>query len=234
MNTKLTSVSGHLDIFAHISEPVKKQIFGLLQTSKTKNKKFLWKQGDEANYLVILLEGKVLSYYESEAGRSGATGVWSAGDAVGLGDFGNHHVRQHSPYCFEDATYLVLPFDMLADLSQKVPELSVALLKALLTRLRWFAQFSASLETESAHQRICSTLIMFADRFGEKTLKGIRFDIALSDEKLAALTGVSRQFLNSELSALTKSGLIERTGKSFFITNLPRFSTYMTQKVSSS
>ena len=48
MNTNLTSVSGHLDIFAHISEPVKKQIFGLLQTSKTKNKKFLWKQGDEA------------------------------------------------------------------------------------------------------------------------------------------------------------------------------------------
>jgi hypothetical protein len=75
---------------------------------------------------------------------------------------------------------------------------------------------------------------MFADRFGEKTPRGIRFDIALSDEKLAALTGVSRQFLNSELSALTSSGLIERAGKSFFIANLPKFSTYMSQKVSSS
>ncbi len=234
MNKNLSTVTGHLDIFAHIGEQGKKQIFGLLETNKTKNKKFLWKQGDVANYLVILLEGKVLSFYESETGRSGATGVWSSGDAVGLGDFGNHRIRQHSPYCFEDATYLVLPFDMLTELSQKIPELSVALLRALSTRLRWFAQFSASLETEPAHQRICSTLMMFANRFGENTSRGVRFDIALSDEKLAALTGVSRQFLNSELSALTKSGLIERTGKSFFIANLPRFSTYMTQKVSSS
>ena len=234
MNKNLITVNGHLDIFAHISEHVKNQIFGLLEIGKTKNKKFLWKQGGEANYLVILLEGKVLSFYESETGRSGATGVWSSGDAVGLGDFGNHHIRQHSPYCFEDATFLVLPFNMLTELSQKFPELSVALLKALSTRLRWFAQFSASLETESAHQRICSTLIMFADRFGEKTPRGIRFDIALSDEKLAALTGVSRQFLNSELSALTSSGLIERAGKSFFIANFPKFSTHMSQKVSSS
>ncbi len=234
MNKNLITVNGHLDIFAHISEHVKNQIFGLLEIGKTKNKKFLWKQGDEANYLVILLEGKVLSFFESETGRSGATGVWSSGDAVGLGDFGNHHIRQHSPYCFEDATFLVLPFNMLTELSQKFPELSVALLKALSTRLRWFAQFSASLETESAHQRICSTLIMFADRFGEKTTRGISFDIALSDEKLAALTGVSRQFLNSELSALTSSGLIERAGKSFFIANFPKFSTHMSQKMSSS
>jgi hypothetical protein len=43
MNKNLTSVFGHLDIFAHLSGPVKKQIFGLLQTSKTKNTKFLWK-----------------------------------------------------------------------------------------------------------------------------------------------------------------------------------------------
>lgn len=234
MNKNLSTVTGHLDIFAHISEQGKNQIFGLLETSKTKSKKFLWKQGEVANYLIILLEGKVLSFYESETGKSGATGVWSSGDAVGLGDFGNHLIRQHSPYCFEDSTYLILPFNMLAELSQKVPELSVALLKALSTRLRWYAQFSASLETESAHQRICSTLIMFANRFGEKTARGVKFDIALSDEKLAAFTGVSRQFLNSELSALAKSGLIQRTGKSFFIANLPRFSTYMTQKVSTS
>ena len=90
MNKNLASVTGHLDIFTYISDYGKQQIFELLEISKTKNKKFLWRQGEVANYLIILLEGKVLSFYESETGRSGATGVWSSGDVVGLGDFGNH------------------------------------------------------------------------------------------------------------------------------------------------
>ena len=214
--------SGHFDLFAEISDEGRSKLFQTLRIEQRKRTDFVWRQGDVARFFIILIEGQLLSRYESEAGKTGALGIWSSGDLVGLGDFVSSEQRRHSSYCITDTRYLVLPFNQIQKVYEEVPQFRVVMLKAMSIRLRWMASLSAALETHSAPQRIASVFLLFAERFGKVGEGGIRFEMTLSDERIAALTGVTRQFVNVTIHQLVDSGLVFRSGKSFLIPDMHR------------
>ncbi len=80
------------------------------------------------------------------------------------------------------------------------------------------AQLAVTLETQSAPERICGLLLALSERFGVPGDDGVRIDLKLTNDDLAAIAGVSRQFANATLQDLRKRGLIASGPHSLVIT----------------
>ena len=82
------------------------------------------------------------------------------------------------------------------------------MIRALSVRLRSVAQLAVTLETQPALQRICTVLLALSDRFAIRCDEGLLIDLRLTNEDLAAIAGVTRQFANITLNDLRQRGMV--------------------------
>ena len=199
---------GHLDILGGLPSICRNAVIEQCRQRSVAKGKTLWTQGEPAQFVAIIVSGKVTSWYEARSGKAGTIGFWCAGDIVGLGDMGLVNTRQHTVRCLEASTFLTLSFERFDDLVRRFPDFGLLVIRAFSVRLRWVAQLAVSLATSSAFERICAVLLALAERFGVPTDEGVLVDLNLTNEQLAAICGVSRQFTNSTLQTLRERGLL--------------------------
>jgi len=162
----------------------------------------------------------MMSLYEARNGRCGTIGFWGAGDIIGLGDIGERHKRQNTARCLASSSVLTLSFEQLDQFIIDFPEFALALAKALSVRLNWVTRLALVLEAGSAMERICTVLLALAERYGEQQADGIHININLTQEQLAAIAGVTRQFAHSTLKTLREKGVL--TGnRELILTDIP-------------
>jgi len=168
----------------------------------------IWKQGEPAHFVALIGAGKAMSWYEARNGKIGTTGFWCAGDLLGAADLGLGGVRQQTVRCLERTVIHSLSFERFEELVRRFPEFAMAVIQALSIRLRAVAQLAVTLETQPAYERICSVLLALSDRFAIDTEQGRLIDVKITNQDLAAIAGVTRQFANATLSDLRRRGLL--------------------------
>jgi CRP/FNR family transcriptional regulator, cyclic AMP receptor protein len=149
-----------------------------------------------------------MSWYQARNGKTGTTGFWCAGDLLGAADVGTFSTRQQTVRCIEECVIYTLSFERFDDLVRRFPELALTVIRALSVRLRWVAQLAVTLETQPAFERICTVLLALSDRFAADSDEGMLINLKLTNEDLAAIAGVTRQFTNATLCELRRRGLL--------------------------
>lgn len=203
----------------NLSEGCRQELLARARREEVEKGGTLWTQGERSHGIAVVLSGLVMSQYESRSGRSGTIGFWCAGDLVGLGELGQRAKRQHTVRCLQASSFLMLSFADTDDLVLQYPDFAVALVRALSLRLSWVTKLALGLETGSAPERICTVLLALSDRFGREGEGGIQIDMQLTNEQLAAIAGVTRQFANATLQQLRDRGVIG-PGRHLVVTNL--------------
>lgn len=199
---------GHFDVLDGLSLICKNAVIERCRRRVVAKGKTVWRQGEPADYVIIVLSGKVISWHEAPNGKAGTIGFWTAGDIAGLGDMGLTNVWQHTLQSLEASSLMTLSFRDFDDLARQFPEFSLRVIRAFSVRLRWVAQLAVTLTTTSAVERICAVLLTLTERFGVADERGMLIDLKLTNEQLAAICGISRQFANSTLQALQIRSLI--------------------------
>lgn len=215
-----TRAHGHLDVLDGLPAACRDAVIERCKRRTVAKGKPLWTQGEPARFLAILTAGKVMSLYEARNGKAGTIGFWCTGDLVGLSDIGTVSTRQHTVRCLEACIFLTLAFEDFEDLVRRFPEFGLAVIRAFSLRLRWVAQLAVNLETNSAFERTCAVLIALSERFGRPGDGGILIDLELTNEQLAAIAGVTRQFINSTLQSLREQGLLSSRGRLMMVPDL--------------
>lgn len=200
--------NGHLDVLSSIPLEYRDAVLEQCKERVLVRGELIWAQGDPAQYVAFLYSGKAMSWYAARNGKTGTTGFWCAGDLLGAADVGSVSVRQQTVRCLEKCVIYTLTFERFDSLVRRFPELAVAIIRALSIRLRYVAQLAVTLETQPAFERICTVLLALSDRFSGKCDEGILIDLRLTNEDLAAIAGVTRQFTNATLNDLRQRGLL--------------------------
>lgn len=198
---------GHLDVLASIPAEYRKAVLEQCERRMLRKGEAIWLQGQPAEFVAFLAEGKAMSSYQSRNGKTGTTGFWCAGDILGAADFGST-TRQMTLRSLGECVIYTLSYSRFHELVRRFPEVGLAVIRALSVRLRWVAQLAVTLETQSAHERLCGVLLALVDRFSVPCDQGAKIDLKLTNEDLAAIAGVSRQFANGILSDLQRRGLL--------------------------
>jgi CRP-like cAMP-binding protein len=211
--------NGHLDVLGAVPAPYRKAVLDQCERRAVRKGETIWSQGEPAEYVAFLVSGKAMSSFQSRNGKTGTTGFWCAGDLLGAADIAAPSARQQTVRCLEDAVIYTLSFERLDELVRRFPELAQAIIRALSARLRWVAYLAVNLETQSAQARICSALLALSERFAAPSKEGLLIDLQLTNEDLAAIAGVSRQFTNATLQDLQKRGLLAGGRRRLVITD---------------
>lgn len=164
--------------------------------------------GDPAERLYVVAIGVAKLSRISGDGKEVLTDVLTAGDFLGaLPALGQERYaetgRTLTPAC-------LLLFDARAieRILHRHPEVAVATLEAVSSRLAAAREAVHRLATGSVEHRLAGVLDLLAERVGEADGEGILLQVPLTREDLAGMTGSTPETVSRTLTSLRKRGVI--------------------------
>jgi CRP/FNR family transcriptional regulator len=170
----------------------------------------LFRTGEPAEQLFMLLKGSIRFGRVSPAGREVVMGVLVAGDVCGLGSL----IREDMHYlgtavALESSSVLVWNRLAIHRLATMYPLLSQNALHVALGYVAHFIDRQLRLASSSAEERLAGTLIKLGTKSGHATPQGL--EVAVTNELLASLADVSPFTTSRAMQTWTRSGAITKS-----------------------
>jgi CRP-like cAMP-binding protein len=171
---------------------------------------YLFFEGDPAEWLIFVAEGRIKMLKHSESGRETILATFGPGQIVGevgvlVGD-----AYPATAQALEPAVTVSLRRDDYVDLVRSHPDLAWALIGELGRRLERAHETIRSLAVEKVERRVARVLLRLASASGERLENGaVRITVALSRQDLADMAGTVIETAIRTTSKFQKEGLIE-------------------------
>jgi len=181
----------------------------LVRRSYAEDETIFW-EGDPAEWLVIVVEGRVKMVKHSESGRETILTTFGPGQIVGevgvlIGD-----VYPASAQAIEPSVTVSLRRAEYIDLVRTYPDLAWALLQELGRRLQNAHETIRSLAVEKVERRVARVLLRLASTAGERTAEGaVRITVPLSRQEIADMAGTVLETAIRTVSKFQKQGLVD-------------------------
>ncbi|MDR1887880.1 MAG: Crp/Fnr family transcriptional regulator, partial [Zoogloeaceae bacterium] len=124
-------------------------------------------------------------------------------------------------YAHQQSSILLIPHEFIQDIAAKDPSVMASLLGFICKRFTWHVERSIKCRLiDNPRGRLVDMLLYLAARYGRAGEGGVRIDIRLSQNDLAAMLALSRQSINKELNRLAEEGLIAKSYGATTITDI--------------
>jgi CRP-like cAMP-binding protein len=180
-------------------------------------------QKDEPGHSVYIVErGSVRIYVPSPQGNDLVLAILGAGDFFGDLSLLDGRPRSASAAATSDTTLLALErIDFIALITSR-PEAAMAVLEAVSRRLRETDEMAADLAFLDVPGRLAKKLLDLAASNGVQKSSGVLIDLAVTQEELANMIGVTRESVNRNLSDFKKMGLVTNQGRKIIVKDAAR------------
>ncbi len=179
-------------------------------TKRYQGKKVIFRQGDPADAVFYIQEGKVKLTVVSAQGKEGVIAILGAGDFFGEGCLAGQPSHLATAAAISGSTIVRIALDTMIGVLRDEPKLSAMFMAFLLSRN---IQFEADLVDHlfnSSEKRLARVLLLLAS-FG-KDGKMETVIPKISQDVLAARVGTTRPRINFFMNKFRKLGLIEYNG----------------------
>jgi CRP/FNR family transcriptional regulator len=184
----------------------------------------LFSEGDQAERLYVIGEGKIKLGTVSADGRENLLSVLGPGDMFGELSLFDLKPRASTATAVTDARLFSLGNDDLQELLRVRPEVSFYLLQSLAQRFRRVSEIVEDLVFSDVPGRVAKALIQLSGRFGKPTDEGLHVHHDLTQEELAQLVGASRETVNKALADFAGRGWLRLEARSVIILDEERLS----------
>jgi CRP/FNR family transcriptional regulator, cyclic AMP receptor protein len=168
----------------------------------------IFSQGSAGEELFLIARGQVRIYTVSETGHELSVTILCEGDFFGELALLDGGPRSASAVTMQTTSVLIIGRQTFLSTVRSSPELAVAILETLGSRLRLSTLNAEHLAVNAAPQRVVRQLVELADRYGVPEGAGVRIDVRLTQDDLASLSGTTRETVNRVLASLRDQGLI--------------------------
>ena len=199
-------------LFAALSAAERGQIEHRLAQKTYNRDEYLFFEGDPAEWLVYVVEGRVKMIKHSESGRETILASFGSGQIVGevgvlVGD-----TYPATAQALEPTVTLNLRRAEYVDLVREHPDLAWALIAELGRRLQRAHETIRSLAVEKVERRVARVLLRMASASGERLEGGaVRITVPLSRQDIADMAGTVLETAIRTLSKFQKQGLVKTT-----------------------
>lgn len=205
------------DLDAHALE----QLAGAARRRVYKKGHLLFRQGDEAETLFVLVDGLVKVYVTSEDdGDEMVLVTLRPPDTLGELGLIDGRPRSASAEVLEQSEVLELGRRAFLDLLAESPAMTDSLLRSLGAVLRRLTEQASDLVFLDLHGRVAKLVVGMAVDRGAVTAGACELDVEVTQADLAGMVGGSRQSVNQILGAFERRGYLEMRGRKFLIKDL--------------
>ena len=175
-----------------------------------KNQK-IFSQGEVADTLFFIQEGKVKLTVLSELGKEAAVGIFAEGQFFGEGCLNGAELRAATSHAMEDCLITSITKKAMLAALQSEPEFSAFFIAYLLSRNSRIEDDLIDQLFNSSERRLARLLLLLAD-FGKEG-GGAPVAVTLSQETLAEMIGTTRSRVSFFMNKFRKKGFISYNGK---------------------
>lgn len=213
-------VLAHSELFEGSSPSDFASLQSSIRTCRYGRGEFVWRAGDSADRLYVILSGEVVASRLNAQGAEFVAEAFIAGDAMG-----SLHLFEETPIRILDArasmptSCLVVPGASMRQLLMSRPALMVSMLR---TYSRWIRQrdlLDADTAFQSLTGRVVAKLLELSGRFGEATGDETAIRLQLTETTLANMLGASRENVSRAVARLARSGDVRRENSYVVIRN---------------
>ena len=177
----------------------------------------LFKQGTRHGGIFIIESGRVRTFYTSERGRELTIAHWTPNTFVGGPELFGRGKHCWSGQATEHSQVLYLSGDQLCELMPRMPMFTMALLDGLVIKGRCMSNLLQMLGTQSAAARLAKAILELAEFYGVPGEDGVHLDMPYTHGELAAMIGVTRQWVTMTLSRFRDEDLVGGEGRKLVI-----------------
>ena len=206
-NSDLLSPSA---LFAALSAAERAALEGRLDRRRYEKDEYLFFEGDPAEWLVFVAEGRIKMIKHSESGRETILATFGPGQIVGEVGVLVGEVYPATAQALEPAVTLSLRRDAYAALVRAHPDLAWALIEELGRRLQQAHEKIRSLAVEKVERRVARLLLRMANTAGQRLEGGaVRITVPLSRQDIADMAGTVVETAIRTMSKFQKQGWLE-------------------------
>jgi len=169
-------------------------------------------EGDYLENLVIINQGQVKAFKDTQEGKEQILYIFSEGDFFGEK---NLLLEQKSTYyieALEKTKVCMINKKDFQSLLRELPGIGIKIITELSNRLEKLENTIQMMGTKSVEVRVNTVLLEFAKKYGKVHEKGIEIDLPLSREGIANYIGLTRETVSRKMSLLQEEGIIEMIG----------------------
>jgi CRP-like cAMP-binding protein len=214
--TKLWYISTN-KIFSDLPQLDKEQMATMMTPRNIKKKGLVYCEGDRADNLYILKEGRIKITRLAEDGRELTIDILEPGDIFGELTLAGEAQRETNAEALEDSFICTISRKNFEAFLSMRPNLSLTITKWIGLRLRKIESRFENLIFQDVPTRLYSLLQDLAQRYGKEVPAGRRIAIKLSHQELANLIGATRETVTLELNNMKRRGIIKMEGREFII-----------------
>ena len=175
-----------------------------------KNQK-IFSQGEVADTVFFIQEGKVKLTVLSELGKEAVVGIFAEGQFFGEGCLSGAELRAATSYVMEDCLITSITKKAMLSALESEPEFSAFFIAYLLSRNSRIEDDLIDQLFNSSERRLARLLLLLAD-FGKEG-GGAPVAVTLSQETLAEMIGTTRSRVSFFMNKFRKKGFISYNGK---------------------
>jgi CRP-like cAMP-binding protein len=173
----------------------------------------LFMAGDEARGLYVIVEGSVRAFRESIDGREQVIHVERAGTTFAEVPMFDDGAYPSTVAAEEESVILFIDKRDVRNLCLRHPNIALAALRLMASRLRRCAELVEALSLHEVDQRLARLLLEEARSLGKRSDKGVVFELALTNQQISARIGTVREVVSRALSRLQQNELIALSGR---------------------
>jgi CRP/FNR family transcriptional regulator len=189
-------------LFRGLSSEDQKRLAALAALRNYDRGDFLWRAGDPAEQLTIVVKGRVKIVTHGDTGDT-ILELFEEGEPVGAIAVYNYIPYPASAVCMEPVVLLTLPRRDYFELLDRNPDFARAIIRELTKLVVAMARRLQELRGQKVDARIAQLFLTLAERLGKEVKGGIEIPIQLTRQEIADLVGTT---VESSIRVLSRWG----------------------------
>ena len=199
-----------MDLFSGVQQDLLEPIVEQSTVQSLQRGDMLFSEGDQANDLYIVLEGRVAIANRSFDGRESVVALMESGDLFGEMPLFRPDGRSADARVLENSSVVVIPYVPVKSLYQEHPEMLWKIVDMLAERLK-------VMDVALADSMFLDVTGRTAKRLLELAGADEEFELPVTQEELAGMIGASRERVNKSLASFIKLGWLAQKGEKYVI-----------------
>ena len=225
--TELPALLQRVPFLAALTDEDRRELSAAARRRRFPRGQTVFHKDEPGETLFIIDRGSVRIYLPSPQGADLTLAVLGPGDFFGDLALLDGGPRSASAVALEDTDTLALDRADFTALLRSRPQSAMAVLAAIARRLRETDEMAADLAFLDVAGRLAKKLLELAASQGVRRADGLLLDLAVTQEGLANMLGVTRESVNRQLSVFRREGIIASDGRRFLIQDAEALRRYV-------
>jgi len=208
METEKLSHLRKLDMFSTLTVKELEELGPKIKLRSYPKNKLILDESDTNQYMYGVIKGEVKAYRVSEDGREIILAIRSEGKSFGELSMIDGKTAPAAVAATEDSLVAVISKNDFRELINSQKKITIKLLEILCAQVRDSLKMQELMGQKNASERVRMLLAGLAEERGDTTTKGVSIGMKLTHQRIADMTGLTRESVTRTLDKWKKNNLI--------------------------